>query len=187
MHERFGPAATRGCWQVAAAARAQKQALARGFLMFVLSWETNSDSRHRQARSWPSCATLSLPWLEHTNEQVRYWKSNKTHENKGTTAAGQAQGLRVPSRTLPCQPQLTETETETETKSIQSQHERQIARCKELKQELNLYSPVEAPRRGEGLGRQPVVPKQVVLVARVCKGLDCKSRASCEAGCDRFR
>ena len=43
---------------------------------------------------------------------------------------------------------------------------RQIARCREPKQELNLYSPVEAPRRGEGLGRQPVVPKQVVSVAR---------------------
>ena len=66
-------------------------------------------------------------------------------------------------------------------------HSRQVARCREPKQKLNLYSPVEAPRRCEGLGKQPVVPKQVVSVARVCKGLDCKSRASCEAGCDRFR
>ena len=36
-----------------------------------------------------------------------------TQKSKNLTAAGQAQGLRVPSRTLPCpcQPQLTETET----------------------------------------------------------------------------
>ena len=66
-------------------------------------------------------------------------------------------------------------------------HPRQVARCREPKQNLNLYSPVEAPRRCRGLGKQPVVPKQVVSVATVCEGLDCKSRASCEAGCDRFR
>ena len=52
---------------------------------------------------------------------------------------------------------------------------------------LNFYSPVEAPRRGEGPERQLVAQKQVVSVARVCKGLDCNSRVSCEAGCDHFR
>ena len=55
------------------------------------------------------------------------------------------------------------------------------------KQKVNLYSPAEAPRRCRGLGKRPVAPKQAVPIARVCEGLDCKSRASCEAGCDRFR
>ena len=64
---------------------------------------------------------------------------------------------------------------------------RQLARCREPEEKVNLYSAAEAPRRCRGLGKRPVAPKQAVSVARVCKGLDCKSRASCEAGCDRFR
>ena len=45
-----------------------------------------------------------------------------------------------------------------------------------------VYSPAEAPRRGEG-----PAPKQVVSVARVYKGPDSNSRVTCEAGCDHFR
>ena len=43
-----------------------------------------------------------------------------------------------------------------------------------------VYSPAEAPRRGEGPERQLVAPKQVVSVARVY-------RVTCEAGCDHIR
>ena len=52
-----------------------------------------------------------------SNKQMRnvlLGNQRNTQENKNLTSAGQAQGLRVPSRTLPC-PWLTETETETET------------------------------------------------------------------------
>ena len=38
-----------------------------------------------------------------------------------------------------------------------------------------------------GLERQLVAPKQVVSVARVCKGLDCNSQVTCESGCDHFQ
>ena len=45
----------------------------------------------------------------------------------------------------------------------------------------------EVPRCDEGPERQLVAPKQVVSVARVCKGLGCNSRVTCEAGCGHFR
>ena len=85
------------------------------------------------------------------------------------------------------QPQVNTSKDGPQTRGWAIRHSRRIARCREPKQKLNLHSPVEAPRRCEDLGKQPVAPKQVVSVAMVCKGLDCKSRASCEAGCDRFR
>ena len=52
---------------------------------------------------------------------------------------------------------------------------------------VNLYLLAEVPRCGEGLERQLVAPKQVVSVAGVCKGLDCNSQVTCEAGCDHFQ
>ena len=37
-----------------------------------------------------------------------------------------------------------------------------VARCREQKQKFNLNSPLEAPKRCRGLGKQPVVSKQIV-------------------------
>ena len=44
---------------------------------------------------------------------------------------------------------------------------------------IQFDSPVEASRRGEGLERQLVAPKQVVSIEKESKGLDCNS-----PGCD---
>ena len=52
---------------------------------------------------------------------------------------------------------------------------------------LNLYMLAEVPRCGEGPERQLVAPKQVISVARVCKGLGCNSQVTCESGCDHFQ
>ena len=69
----------------------------------------------------------------------------------------------------------------------EKRHSEDLGRSWTSSLQLNFYSPVEASRRGEGLEKQLVAPKQVVSVARVCKGLDCNSQVTCEAGCDHFR
>ena len=106
-------------------------------------------------------------------------RQTRTHRHTDTRTHGHRDRLN--------QPQVNTSKDGPQARGWAIRHSRQVARCREPKQKLNLYSPVEAPRRCEGLGKQPVAPKQVISVAMVCKGLDCKSRASCEAGCDRFR
>ena len=84
------------------------------------SWETNPESTTCLAWFWLTCESLPPPWLKQANERDLLLENQlNTQENKNSTAAGQAQGLRVPSRTLPCpcQPLLTKTKTETETKT----------------------------------------------------------------------
>ena len=61
-----------------------------------------------------------------------------TRENKNSTAAGQAQGLRVQSRTLPC-PWLTETETATaiETETETETETTSVRQCGYKEQQTN--------------------------------------------------
>ena len=170
------------------------------------SWETNPEST---TLLWTclTCECLSLPppWLERSDEKCAVGKPTDHTEKTRARPLLVRQGLRACvclCLAVPLPPgkrqrhrhrqRLNRSQVNTSKNGPQARGwairlSRQIARCREQKQKLNLYSPVEAPRRGRGLGRQPVVPKQVVSVARVCKFLDCKSRASCESGCDRFR
>ena len=71
-------------------------------LSLILSWETNSDSSTRLAWTWQSCARQAPPWLEQTMRDVLLGNQRYTQENKNTIATGQAQGLRVLARALPC-------------------------------------------------------------------------------------
>ena len=117
----------------------------------------------------------------HTDTQTHRHTDTQTH-----TETPRHRDTETPRQRLN-QPQVNTSKDGPQARGWAIRHSRQVARCREPKQKLNLYSPVEAPRRGEDLGKQPVVPKQVVSVARVCKGLDSNSRVSCEAGCDHFR
>ena len=76
--ERSFFAAMGDCWRIGAAERTWNRASARGSAGHPL------DSKYHLAWTWPSCTLRMFPWLEHTNEKVC------THEDKGTTAAGQA-------------------------------------------------------------------------------------------------
>ena len=73
-----------------------------------------------------------------------------TQENKNSTAAGQAQGSRAPSRTLPCpfQPLVTKTKTQEKDKDKDLKHksERQFG----VKQPV----PNESPATGEDVDKQ---------------------------------
>ena len=88
-------------------------------MMFVLGWEANSDSKYRLAKMCPSCAERTLPWHEHANEKLCFWESDKIHENKGTTTAGQARlegpclSLRWPCPCLRQESRQTPTQTQT--------------------------------------------------------------------------
>ena len=129
----------------------------------------------------PSSKVGVMSTSANTDRQTDTDRHTQTHTDTQTHTHRHTQTHRLK------QPQVNTSKDGPQVRGWAIRHSRQVARCREPKQKLNLYSPVEAPRRCRGLGKQPVVPKQVVSVARVCKGLDCTSRASCEAGCDRFR
>ena len=122
-----------------------------------------------------------------TNTDTRHPTPNTRQTHRHTdTQTHRHRDTETPRQRLN-QPQVNTSKDGPQARGWAIRHSRQVARCTEPKQKLNLYSPIEAPRRGEDLGKQPVVPKQEVSVARVCKGLDSNSRVSCEAGCDHFR
>ena len=71
-------------------------------LTSVLGRETNSDRANHLARTSPSFEEQPPPWRNTLRQRMCYWETNVTRENKGTSAAGRAQGLTLPCPTSDC-------------------------------------------------------------------------------------